>query len=148
MRLVALFAEAGLETDRLEIIAERPPLARHFALYGRIDVALDPVPYNGTTTTLEAMWMGVPVPVLADGDRHAARVRQSLLIHAGMPEMVARGMSDLVGLAASTMARELSGGRRARRVERRARLAASPLCDAPGFARRLEALFLRLRDEA
>ena len=135
-QLRARFARHAIAEDRIEIIGGRPPLDAHLALYERIDVALDTFPYNGTTTTLEALWMGVPVVVRSDGDRHAARVGASLLVHAGMPELVAADEVGFVALASTTIGAELA--RREARRDRRAKLAASPLCDATRFARKLE----------
>ncbi len=94
-------------------------------------MALDPLNYNGTTTTCDALWMGVPVVALA-GDRHAARVGASLLAAAGLPSFVATDADGYVALAA-----RLAGdvdGLFAGRAERRARMAASRLTDANAFA--------------
>lgn len=136
-RLRAAFSANGVARERLEIVTTRPPLAEHFAMYERVDVALDPFPYNGTTTTLEALWMGVPVVTRSDGDRHAARVGASLLTHAGMPELIAADDDAYVELASALIGDPERSF--AQRAARRARLAASPLCDAAGFARKFEA---------
>ena len=66
-------AQRGVAAARVELVAQLPESNAHLALYNRIDIALDPFPYNGTTTTCEALWMGVPVVALR-GDRHAGRV--------------------------------------------------------------------------
>ena len=78
-------AAAGIPADRTELLGFLPTTAEHLATYNRVHVALDPFPYNGTTTTCEAIWMGVPVISLT-GDRHASRVGLSLLTAAGHPE--------------------------------------------------------------
>lgn len=80
-----ILAEAGLPLERTTILPPSPDEASHLAAYGLIDVALDPHPYNGTTTTCEALWMGVPVFCLK-GDRHASRVGYSLVSAVGHPE--------------------------------------------------------------
>jgi len=76
---------AGIAQDRVEIIGLMASPMEHLATYNRVDVALDTFPYNGTTTTCEALWMGVPVVTLV-GDRHASRVGLSLLTAIGHPE--------------------------------------------------------------
>jgi protein O-GlcNAc transferase len=76
---------AGIETTRIELSEFFESPIEHLAAYSRADVALDTFPYNGTTTTCEALWMGVPVVSLA-GDRHAARVGLSLLTATGHSE--------------------------------------------------------------
>ncbi len=96
-------AAAGLDISRIELIERTPDNASHLALYARVDVALDTFPYHGTTTTCEALWMGVPVVSLA-GDRHAARVGASLLTAAGHPEWIARDGDDYVRIAAELAA--------------------------------------------
>ena len=136
--LRARFANAGVAVDRVEFLPRADRLADHLALYGRVDVALDTFPYNGTTTSCEALWMGVPVVTLA-GDRHAGRVGASLLTGLGLPDLVADDEDAYVRIAAGLAE---NGARRARlRAGLRDRMASSPLCDGPGFARRIEAAY-------
>ncbi len=130
------FEAAGLEPHRLVGVARTKSLREHLALYDDLDVALDPTPYNGTTTTCEALWMGVPVVALW-GDRHAARVSGSLLTAAGLPELIADTPEAYVELARALADDE---PRRARyRATLRDQVAGSMLCDGPGMARRFEA---------
>ena len=126
----------GIARERVEIIAYTKGVAEHLALYGRVHIALDTTPYNGTTTTCEALWMGVPVVTLL-GDRHSARVSASLLHAAGFPEWVATDAEQFARIAA-----ELAHDREALtslRVTMRDRLRASTLLDAPAYAARLHA---------
>jgi predicted O-linked N-acetylglucosamine transferase (SPINDLY family) len=126
-------AEGGIAEDRVELIAQSSTRAEHLALYGRVHVALDSVPYNGTTTTCEALWMGVPVVALR-GDRHASRVSASLLTAAGHPEWVAEDAEGFVRIAAS-LAGDLP--RLASiRTSLRDDLRDSPLLDAKAYAQR------------
>ena len=130
------FAAAGITADRLELVAYTKTRDEHLRLYNRVHVALDTVPYNGTTTTCEALWMGVPV-LTTLGNRHAARVSASLLHAAGHPELVAADTDALVQLAAS-----LANDRprlASLRTTLRGRMAASPLMDAPAYAARFHA---------
>lgn len=100
-------AEAGIDPARVTMLPQVPSVGDHLASYGRLDIALDPHPYNGTTTTCEAMWMGVPVITLA-GDRHSSRVGASLLTSVGHAEWIASSPDDYVdravALAADTAA--------------------------------------------
>ncbi len=125
--------EAGIEPERLQILPTMVGVAEHLAAYARIDVALDPLPYHGTTTTCEALWMGRPVVTLA-GDRHVRRVGVSLLHAAGQADCVASTPDEYVEIAAA-----LAGDpeRLASRVAGlRAQMAAGPLLDHAGQARR------------
>jgi len=130
------FAQAGISPDRLELVSYTKTRDEHLRLYNRVHVALDTVPYNGTTTTCEALWMGVPV-VTTLGDRHAARVSASLLYAAGHPELVASDAEAFVRIATSlAQDRErLASLRTSLRTE----MAASPLMDAPAYAARFHA---------
>ncbi len=98
-RLRARLARLGVGDGRIELLGRTPGLAAHLALYARVDVALDTFPYHGTTTTCEALWMGVPVVTLA-GDRHMSLVGASLLTAAGHPEWIARDWEDYARIAA------------------------------------------------
>lgn len=93
-------AQAGLPRDRVDLLERTASRLDHLSLYNRVDVALDTWPYNGTTTTCEALWMGVPVVALA-GDRHASRVGMSLLRAIGHDDWVARDAAHYVELAAA-----------------------------------------------
>ena len=91
---------AGIAKDRVEIIGLMASPIEHLATYNRVDVALDTFPYNGTTTTCEAIWMGVPVVTLI-GDRHASRVGLSLLTAIGHPEWAAPDHETYIAQAIS-----------------------------------------------
>jgi predicted O-linked N-acetylglucosamine transferase (SPINDLY family) len=91
-------ARHAIDPTRIELLGRTPNLASHLALYERMDISLDTFPYHGTTTTCEALWMGVPVVTLA-GDRHASRVSASLLTAAGHPEWIARSADEYVAIA-------------------------------------------------
>jgi predicted O-linked N-acetylglucosamine transferase (SPINDLY family) len=95
----ARLAGAGLPAGRVELLPMTRGIPEHLARYNQVDIALDCFPYHGTTTTCEALWMGVPVVTLA-GDRHASRVGASLLSAVGHPEWVAASPEDYVRIAA------------------------------------------------
>ena len=130
-RCRAAFVAASVEPERIEIVPPLRDAAEHLALYARVDIALDPLTYNGTTTTCEALWMGVPVVTLR-GERHAGRVGASIMTTVGLPELIAETPEDYIATALNL------AGNLDRLSEMRAglrgRLRASPLCDAPGFA--------------
>ncbi len=127
------FAAAGLPADRVELLERTAQTEEHLALYRRVDVALDTFPYHGTTTTCEALWMGVPV-VTRLGDRHVARVSASLLQAVGHPEWIATSADDYVRIAAALAAdRERL---RDLRAHLRTEMLMSPLLDHAGQAER------------
>ena len=132
-RLQARFAAHGIGSERLVLLPETGRYADHLAHYHQVDIALDTFPYNGTTTTCEALWMGVPVVTLA-GPTHVARVGASLLSAAGLAEWVAQTPEGFVQTAAAWAAQpealaRLRGG---------LRLKMAGLCDGPAFAAKLE----------
>ncbi len=140
-RVVTAMAEqAGLAADRLAFEEGRDP-ASMLQGYGDIDIALDTTPYSGGVTTLEALWMGVPVITLR-GETFAGRHGVSHLHAAGLAELIA-DTSDAYVAKAVALARD-----RARlgeyRATLRARLLASPLMDGVRFAANLEAALLSL----
>lgn len=134
-RLHAAFSAAGITPDRIVLNGDELSVAAHLGLYHGVDIALDPFPYNGTTTTCEALWMGVPVVTLA-GRTHVARVGASLLTHTGLTNWIAASPDDYVERAVAA-ARDLPRLAELRRTLRE-RLRASPLCDASRFTRGLE----------
>jgi predicted O-linked N-acetylglucosamine transferase (SPINDLY family) len=124
--------------DRVDLLPWLPDGNAHLALYDRIDIALDPFPYNGVTTTCEALWMGVPVVTLR-GERHAGRIGASLLTHLGLTDMIADTVEGYVEIAVALAGdpARLNDLRRSLRP----RMAASQLCDGPAFARKIETAF-------
>ncbi len=134
-RYYAWFAEHGVAPERIELIGWLPDKRDHLRLYSRIDIGLDTFPYNGTTTTCEALWMGVPVLALA-GDRHAARVGVSLMTRLGLNEFIARDADDYVARAVA-LARDHEHLVQVR-TSLRDRMRASTLCDAAAFTAELE----------
>lgn len=127
------FEALGIAGDRIESLPKTPSARDHLALYGRVDVALDPFPYNGTTTTCEALAMGVPVVTL-EGAMHAGRVGATIMTNLGLPELIARDRSHYVRIAAD-LARD-SARLSMLRSTLRERLRSSPLCDHVAFGGR------------
>jgi predicted O-linked N-acetylglucosamine transferase (SPINDLY family) len=110
-----------------------------------VDIAVDTFPYHGTTTTMDALWMGVPVVTLA-GDRHAARVSASILCAAGLADLVATATDEFVEIArrlAHDPAR-LEG----LRASLRDRLAGSTLLDGARFTAQLERAYREMWEAA
>jgi predicted O-linked N-acetylglucosamine transferase (SPINDLY family) len=141
-RLSERLAHAGVDPSRVEMVAWMPRTAHHLSVYRRVDVALDTFPYHGTTTTCEAMLMGVPTVTLL-GDRHAARVGATILHAVGMPEFVTRSPEAYIEQAAEASRLGVRG--RVDRQRVRARLEASPLRDEAGFAERFIAALEQAR---
>ena len=134
-RIIDAFASNGVNEDRLRLIEAEQPLAAHLAMYGKIDIALDTFPYHGTTTTCEAMWMGVPVITRA-GQTHVSRVGVSLLSSVGLSDLVTDADEQFVAKAVSLAwkGQELTD----LRAGLRGRMQSSTLCDQSGFTRRFE----------
>lgn len=137
-RLAARFARCGIGPDRLILEGQFANHEAHFRAYHQVDIALDPFPYPGITTTVEALWMGVPVLTMT-GDRFISHQGETILHNVGLPDWIAAGADDYVTKAAA-FARDAQA-LASLRQGLRGRLLASPLCDAPRFARNLEAAF-------
>ncbi|MGD9690913.1 MAG: tetratricopeptide repeat protein [Phycisphaerales bacterium] len=141
-RWLAVIAESGVEAGRVELRGWDASERHHLAAYQEVDVALDTYPYHGTTTTCEALWMGVPVVTRA-GAAHVSRVGASLLGAVGLEELVCADEGVYIAKAIE-LARDpgrLRSWREGGATGLRARMAASPLCDAVGLARALEAAY-------
>jgi predicted O-linked N-acetylglucosamine transferase (SPINDLY family) len=137
----ARFGRHGVDASRLELRGWEPSPDSHLAIYGAVDIALDSFPYNGATTTCEALWMGVPVVSIV-GDRHAGRTGSSLLHAVGLGELVA---ADVAGYVETC--KRLSGDLprlASLREGLRERMRRSPLRDEAGFARKLEDCYVQL----
>ena len=141
-RVRELFIKEGIDAAcDLELRGHEPQLDGHLALYNQVDIALDPFPYHGTSTTYDALWMGVPLITLA-GRTHVSRVGVSLLMNMGLPELIAENPDDYVNIAA-----ELANDRpRLRNLHStlRGRMEQSPLMDGPGFARNIESAYRQM----
>lgn len=134
-RFTSLFARHGVGSERL---AFRGPTGLDAMMqeYGDVDAALDPTPYNGGTTTLQALWMGVPVLTL-EGGNFVSRMGASFLRALDQPQWVARD-ADAYVAAAVALARERAAVR-AGRASLRARMQASPVADIDGYVTHFEA---------
>jgi predicted O-linked N-acetylglucosamine transferase (SPINDLY family) len=132
------FLRHGVPSERITLLGNIPDQAQHLALYRGIDIALDAFPYNGVTTTCEALWMGVPVVALR-GHRHSGSVAASILASVGLDELIAADVEEYVDIAAD-LAHDRSRLTHLRSALR-SRMAASPLCDASRFARNIEAAY-------
>lgn len=133
-RLLQAFAAHGIGADRLLLEAGSPRQA-YLETYHRVDIGLDPFPYTGGTTTVESLWMGVPVLTLA-GATLIGRQGLGLLHNAGLPDWVAHSNDDYVERAVALAARPDTLA--ALRAQLRAQVLASPLFDAPAFAGHFE----------
>lgn len=136
-RYTALFADHGIGRERLEFHGHSPR-SDMLAMYNRVDIGLDPFPYNGGMTTFEALWMGVPVITLR-GERFVSRMGESILSAAGLEQWVAASEAEYVAKAAA-LASDL-GQLAALRRRLREQVVSSPLCDAAGFARAMEGAY-------
>lgn len=138
--LNAAFASRGIDAARIEIAPHSPEYRAHLETYNRADIALDTFPYNGTTTTCEALSMGIPVVTLA-GSSHASRVGASLLAAAGLGANVATTPAEFAQSASSLAARVSQGDPseriRAKKANRDSFIS-SALCNAAAFARRID----------
>lgn len=139
-RFAKLFADRGIARDRLEF---RGPsgLADMMQEYGDIDIALDPTPYNGGTTTQQALWMGVPVVTLAGGN-FVSRMGASFLTTLGHEDWIANDAAEYVAIAVNLA--EQRRHWRQNRSQLRAQMATSPLCDIDSYVKHLEDLYSKM----
>jgi len=131
------FVKLGIDESRVQIFEPTTTTTEHLTAYNAIDIALDTFPYHGTTTTCEAMWMGVPV-VSRIGDRHASRVGATLLNAVGLGDLCAKIDDEFVAnasaLARDAIRRNTLSGKGLDSL--RSRMARSMLCDSADYANR------------
>jgi len=129
------FTARGIAPDRLQMTGNIASYEEHLASYNKVDIALDTFPYPGVTTSVEALWMGVPVLSL-QGDRFLSCTAGSIAHNAGLPDWIAADVDDYVAkaVAFSSDLERLSALRTALRQQ----VLASPLFDAPRFAKNFE----------
>jgi protein O-GlcNAc transferase len=138
--VVDFFIKKNISPHRVTFVGKLPT-AEYFKVYQRVDIALDPFPYSGGTTTMDALWMGVPVVSLA-GDQAVSRLGLTILSNLGLPELVAADVDQYQKIAlelAGDLPRlsELRGSLRER-------MRGSPIMDAAGFARNVEAAYRKM----
>ncbi|MEO8558919.1 MAG: tetratricopeptide repeat protein [Rhodospirillales bacterium] len=137
-QVAAYLGSQGIAADRLDLRVRTATDLAHLQTYNDIDIALDPFPYNGVTTTCEALWMGVPVIALA-GSRSASRQGVDILTRVGAGELIAADRDEYVAIA-TALAQNPSRLAEWRSSLRR-RLLESPLCDGARLAREIEAAY-------
>jgi len=129
------FIHQNIDKDRIVLQEYSSSREEHLKCYGHIDISLDTFPYNGTTTTCEALWMGVPVITLA-GTNHAGRVGVSLLTVIGLQGMIAPDYANYISLAVF-LANNIDKVSQMRK-NLRLTLCCSPLCDGASFTKTIE----------
>jgi predicted O-linked N-acetylglucosamine transferase (SPINDLY family) len=139
--MIERFAAHGVAPAQLDLREPTPSYRAYIELFNEIDVALDSLPYNGITTSCEALWMGVPVVTLVE-ERMVARYGLLLLGAVGIEDCIAHTEDEYVAKA-TALAGDLDRIR-ALRQSLRDRLARSPLNDAVGCARAVEAAYRQL----
>jgi protein O-GlcNAc transferase len=136
----SVISAAGVAGDRVNFV--KPcPWVDYMKLYHEVDICFDPLPYNGITTTCDALWMGVPVVSLV-GNTPAGRAGLGLLRTVGLPELVAASKAEFVSIACN-LANDLPWLAELR-ATLRPRMQSSPLMDAPRFARHVEHAYRKM----
>jgi len=133
--------QRGIDTHRLHYAKFAKSTQDHLRVYQKVDVALDSFPYNGATTTFEALWMGVPVVTLV-GDTHVSRVGKSILATLGFDNLIADTPEAFVTIC-QTLANDIDYIQNFRQTIRE-KMQASPLMDAKTFTKQLEEIYQRI----
>jgi predicted O-linked N-acetylglucosamine transferase (SPINDLY family) len=133
--------EVGVAPNRIDFIGFVPGQRQHLSFYNSIDIALDTTPYNGTTTTCDALLMGVPVIALR-GNSHLSRVTFSLLERIGLGELAACERAGYINAAVALAAQ--SERLSSLRSCLRSMVLQSPLCQYTRFVQNLEQEYARL----
>lgn len=140
-RLMQEFTSRGIERGRIELDKKSAKEGAHYAVYSRIDISLDSLPWSGHTTSCESMWMGVPF-ITMRSKTHAGRMAASILQTVGVDELIAEDEEEFVRIAV-----ELAGDvERIKRYRQTLRdtMKRSALCDAKSFTRGLESAYRQM----
>jgi predicted O-linked N-acetylglucosamine transferase (SPINDLY family) len=142
-RIAGFFEKKGVDKERLTLMGKTDK-SIHMSACGSVDIALDTYPYNGTTTTCDTLWMGVPVISLI-GKTHVSRVAASILNVVGLEQFICQSRQDYINCA-TNLANNIDELTELRKGMRE-RMKSSRLCDAFSFAREYEAMLdsVRLR---
>jgi len=140
-KYIDFFKKEGIDSTRIQFFSFFNNKDEHLGLYNSIDIALDSFPYNGTTTTCEALWMGVPTLTLK-GDRHASRVGASIMTHVGLEEFIANNEQEYINIAIN-IAKNTENLAKIR-ASLRNKMENSPLCDRKNFAKDIEKVYVDL----
>ena len=138
MHYSALLKEEGIAEERIVLHGYESETQNHLGLYSLIDVGLDPFPFNGATTTCEALWMGVPIITLL-GNRHVGRVGASILSNIGLNDFIAQDIDAYIEIAIK-VANDVNYLKDVRK-NLRMRMQNSPLCDGFSFAKDIEVAY-------
>jgi protein O-GlcNAc transferase len=134
-RILSTLSHQGIAEERVTFIPFVPGHERHMALYDRLDIALDTIPFNSGTTAFDTLWMGVPLVAL-EGNWSGGMMASSILKAFDRTEWIARDEAEYVSIVC-TLARDLEG-RKNQRKSQRSRMLLSPLCDPKATARSME----------
>lgn len=137
-RILRLFGEQGISDNRVVFIGYASSTFEHLDMYNKIDLALDTFPYNGVTTTCEALWMGVPVVSLS-GDHTVSRWGLSLLAAVDLERLAAGSENEYVEIIKNLL--QSRSRLKSYKMSMRERMRSSPLCDAKRFAEAVEKAF-------
>jgi protein O-GlcNAc transferase len=135
------FIKESIDKERIELLPWISSSKKHLALYNKVDIGLDTYPYHGTTTTCEALWMGVPIITL-EGNVHASRVGTSLLSNIGLINLIAKTPDEYIEIAVQlAMDMKLL---QLLRESLRTMMIQSPLTDAKSFTAYLEKMYRQM----
>jgi protein O-GlcNAc transferase len=143
-RILSALSCRGISEERVSFIPFVPGHERHMALYDRLDIVLDTIPFNSGTTAFDALWMGAPLVAL-EGNWLGGKAASLLLREFDRPEWVAQDEAEYVSIVCR-LARDIEG-RTQQRKQQRARMILSPLCDAKDMARAVEDAFEGMYDQ-
>ncbi len=140
IRYLKIFAEQGISEDKIEMIPGLP-FPDFLAVHNKIDIALDPFPFNGLFTSCDSLWMGVPVITLR-GKTFAGKMGASLMTSIGLTELIAENKKEYVTKALS-LAEDVDR-LNVLRNKTRSKLCDSPVCDIPNFVQSVENAYFRM----